>query len=85
MFNAMTIPGDISIRRFRVCVRPTSCNEFICIDASSPVLGRKLVYVNLYIISARKSGVGHEWPAYTTRVHSVWYGNQNRVWSLLVL
>ena len=47
MFRAMTIPGAVSNGRFMVCVEPTGCDESICVDAGSTVLGRELVYVNL--------------------------------------
>ncbi len=48
----MTIPDGLSDSRVRAFVRPTSGYGSICIDASSAVLGRKLVYINLYIESA---------------------------------
>ena len=52
MFRAMTIPGGISNGRFWTCDRPTSCSESVSIDTSSAMLGRELVYVDLYIVSA---------------------------------
>lgn len=45
----MTIPGYISNGGFLIWIPLTSRSESISIDASSAVLGRELVYVDLYI------------------------------------
>lgn len=51
MFRAMTMPGDVSDGSFGGCVRPTGRDESVCVYTGSAVLGRELVYVNLYIKS----------------------------------
>ena len=56
MSRAMTIPGNISkgMNDSGSAFDRTGCSESICVYTSSAVLGRKLVYVDLYNISMKK-------------------------------